>query len=174
MPEPICTADVLLTGTKLHQQTRSAIAKRKPALMAAIRKYNNYCKVLQDLRPKDSNVPIPQLLPTDLTQLRNNLNKSELMEDVWISAKPEGKARWLEESKVREGIRAMLKQERCLEERRRLGIEADNLCRWFGEELCAVELALRRPECKLIQVIDHYRSLTQHRQTLPGIIEGET
>jgi hypothetical protein len=32
---------------------------------------------------------------------------------------------------------------------RHLGNEADNLCRWFGEELCAVKVALRCPECKL-------------------------
>ena len=50
------------------------------------------------------------------------------MEDVWITPMRE-KARWLEESEVREGIRAMLKQRRCLEERVCLGIEADNLCR---------------------------------------------
>ena len=59
------------------------------------------------------------------------------MEDVWITPMRE-KAQWLEESEVREGIRAMLKQRRCLEERVCLGIEADNLCRWFGEELCAM------------------------------------
>ncbi|KIL60922.1 hypothetical protein M378DRAFT_1061934 [Amanita muscaria Koide BX008] len=131
-------------GTKLHQQTKSAIAKRKPALAAAIRKYNNYCQKLADLRPPDNDIPVPRPLPTDLTQLRNN--NSELMEDVWISPTPNKKVRWLDEPEVREGIRAMLKQQRCLEERRRLGVEADNLCRWFGEELCAVELALRRPE----------------------------
>jgi hypothetical protein len=37
----------------------------------------------------------------------------------------------------------MLKQDRWLEERRRLGMEADNLVRWLGNELAAVELAIR-------------------------------
>ena len=141
-------ADIFLPGTKLHQQTRGAIAKRKPALLAAIRKYNGYCKILQDSRPPNRDIPVPQPLPTDLTELRNN--NADLMEDVWITPMREKKARWLEESEVREGIRAMLKQQRCLEERRRLGIEADNLCWWFGEELCAVELALRHAECRSI------------------------
>lgn len=106
--------------------------------------------MLEDLQPTDKDIPVPQPLPTDLTQLRNS--NSDLMEDVWTSPLPDKKVRWLEEPKVREGIRAMLKQQRCLEERRRLGGEADNLCRWFGEELCAVELALRRPECELVDV----------------------
>jgi hypothetical protein len=39
----------------------------------------------------------------------------------------------------------MLKLDRCQEERRRLGMEADNLCRFFGRELCAVEVAIATP-----------------------------
>jgi hypothetical protein len=37
-----------------------------------------------------------------------------------------------------------------LEERRRLGLEADNLCQWFGHQLAAVTLALRLPSSKYI------------------------
>jgi hypothetical protein len=37
----------------------------------------------------------------------------------------------------------MLKIDRCTEEYRRIGIEADNLCRWFGQELAAIELAIQ-------------------------------
>jgi hypothetical protein len=37
----------------------------------------------------------------------------------------------------------MLKIDRCMEEHRRLGIEADNLCRWFGRELAAIELSIQ-------------------------------
>ncbi|KAG6369027.1 hypothetical protein JVT61DRAFT_1973 [Boletus reticuloceps] len=36
-------------GTKLHQQTRKAIAKRQPALLSAIRKFNSYCEHLETL-----------------------------------------------------------------------------------------------------------------------------
>ncbi|KAF8634336.1 hypothetical protein AX17_004214 [Amanita inopinata Kibby_2008] len=111
-------------GTKLHQQTRSAIAKRKPALLNAIWKFNAYCQMLETLCPVDCDIPIPQPLPTDLTQLRNE--DSALMEDVWITPNTEGDACWLKEASVREGIHAMLKSERCLEERQHLGLEADN------------------------------------------------
>jgi hypothetical protein len=50
------------TGTKLHQQTRKAITKRKPALLAAIRKFNKYCDVLADLADHaNSSLPFPFL-----------------------------------------------------------------------------------------------------------------
>lgn len=77
-------------------------------------------------------------------------NSPVLMEDVWITRSVDGIPRWLEDLTVREGIRAMLKADRCLEERRRLGDEADNLCRWYGWELGAVELATALPESKSI------------------------
>ncbi|KIL57472.1 hypothetical protein M378DRAFT_16228 [Amanita muscaria Koide BX008] len=143
-------------GTKLHQQTRNAIVKRRPALLNAIRKYNTYCKTLEELRPLESTIAIPRPLPTDLVKLRGE--DSDLMEDVWVSPLTESKARWLDEPQVREGIRAMLKQDRCLEERRRLGLEADNLCRWFGQELCSLELAIRHNE------YGHFRVLLKQRR----------
>ena len=64
------------------------------------------------------------------------------MEDVWISPAVGTIPCWVEDQDVRDGICAMLKCNHCLEEQRRLGIEADNLCRWYGAELAAVELAL--------------------------------
>jgi len=44
----------------------------------------------------------------------------------------------------------MLKVDHCLEERRRLGQEADNLCRWFGRELLALEAAVLSPCSKSV------------------------
>lgn len=89
--------------------------------------------------------PLPQPLPTELAALRD---EPDLLADVWILPVPGDAPRWLEDSTVRQGIRAMLTLDRCREERRRLGNEADNLCRWYGRELAAVELAMRLPKCK--------------------------
>ena len=75
------------------------------------------------------------------------------MEDVWITPSVGEVPRWLEDSDVRDGIRALLKRERCREEQKRLGIEADNLCRFFGDELAALELTLRTPGCKHVFII---------------------
>ena len=46
----------------------------------------------------------------------------------------------------------MLKSDRCLEEQRRLGMEADNMCRWFSRKLCAIQLAIQQAECKWANV----------------------
>ncbi|RDB19001.1 hypothetical protein Hypma_014420 [Hypsizygus marmoreus] len=137
-------------GTKLHQHTRKAIAKRKPALMSAIRKFNRYCEKLADLHQPHWSIPLPEPLPIQLSPLRDC---PHLMEDVWITPLSGQTPRWLEDVDVREGIRALQKVDRCQEERRRLGVEADNLCRWFGRELRAVEVAIANPSNRSIMTL---------------------
>jgi hypothetical protein len=139
-----CSLTCLIIGTKLHQQTRKAIMKRKPALMASIRKFNEYCSLLADLHNPSWAVSLPRPLPTELAELRDN---SDLMEDVWLSPTSNGVPQWLEDQGVREGIRAMLKVDRCAEELRRLEREAQNLRDWFGHEFATLELALCTPAC---------------------------
>ncbi|KAG1867477.1 hypothetical protein C8R48DRAFT_771969 [Suillus tomentosus] len=130
-------------GTKLHQHTRKAIAKRQPALMTAIRKFNLYCERLELLHDPTWNIPLPTPLPTKLAELRGD---QTLMQDVWITPSIGEVPRWLEDSDIRDGIRALLKRDRCQEEQTRLVMEAGNLCRFFQEELTALELSLRLPE----------------------------
>ena len=130
------------TGTKLHQQTRKAIAKRTPALVAAIQRFNKYCATLQDLYNPEWSIPLPQPLPTTLRALRED---PHLMEDVWITPSEGAIPRWLEDANVRRGIRAMLKRDRCQEELRRLKREAVNISRFFGRQLAAVESAIKDP-----------------------------
>ncbi|KAG2087542.1 uncharacterized protein F5147DRAFT_790688 [Suillus discolor] len=130
-------------GTKLHQQTRKAISKRQPALLAALRKFNGYCKHLEELYEPGCGIPLPMPLPTKLNELRND---QTLMEDIWITPSVGEVPHWLDDQDIHDGIRAMLKRDRCIEEQRHLGLEADNLCRWFGDELAAIELALQLPE----------------------------
>jgi len=113
--------------------------------MSTIHKFNTYCERLATLHDPAWLIPLPTPLPTKLNDLRNH---QALMEDIWTSPAIGKIPRWVEDQDVRDGIRAMLKRDRCLEEWRRLSIEADNLCRWYGNELMAVELALRIPESK--------------------------
>ena len=130
------------SGTKLHQQTRKAISKRQPALMNAIRKFNTYCGELKALYDPLWLIPLPRPLSTKLAELRAD---QSLMEDVWIKPADDQVPLWLEDQNVRQGIRGLLKRDRCIEEHCRLGMESDNLCRWYGTELAAVELALKTP-----------------------------
>jgi hypothetical protein len=97
------SSSLCFIGTKLHQSTRKAISKRKPALMNAIRKYNKYCETLEALYNPEWDIPLPEPLPTQLAVLRDGSN---LMEDVWITRAEGMVPRWLEDADVRDGIRS--------------------------------------------------------------------
>lgn len=97
--------------------------------------------MLRALRPTGMTIPIPEPLPLDLVALRDH---PRFMEDVWITRNSStDPPRWLEDADIRKGILAYHKRSRGLEEKVRCGKEADNMCRWFGEELTAIEIALR-------------------------------
>ncbi|KJA14936.1 hypothetical protein HYPSUDRAFT_412056 [Hypholoma sublateritium FD-334 SS-4] len=150
-------------GTKLHQQTRKAIAKRTPALLSAIRKFNAYCVKLENMYDPAWNIPLPLPLPTTLADLRD---RSDLMEDVWVSTSETVQQPWLDNPDIRAGIRAMIKLDRCIEEQHRLGQEADNMCAWFRRELGAVELAIRTPKCNPFYIqLGQYRDHLLHLKT---------
>jgi hypothetical protein len=123
--------------------------RRRPQLLSAIKKFNFYCDKLKSLKQPNWNVTIPTPLPTDLSMLKND---PDLLQDVWISSDddiPRLAPSWMTDPLVRKGIKAVLKIERCNEERRRVGMEADNLCRWFGKELSSIETAVRFARSKI-------------------------
>ncbi|EED85282.1 predicted protein [Postia placenta Mad-698-R] len=126
-------------GTKIHQQTCKAIAKRTPTLKTAVRKFNRYCETLKELKQPEWTITVPLPLPTDLNALRDD---ASLLADVWIDPSQAQAPRWLEDVDVHKGIHTLLLEDHCLEERHRLGREADNICRWYGSELAAAKLAL--------------------------------
>ena len=139
---------VCVIGTKLHQATCNSITKRKPALLQALNKYNEYCGTLRKTAPPNCPLPIPKPLPQKLSELRD-IETSGLMEDVWITPSDDPQLpRWLEDIDVRRGIRALHKLDRCNKERQKLAAESDNICRWFGNKLASIEVALRLPQCK--------------------------
>jgi hypothetical protein len=113
--------------------------------MTAIHKFNKYCETLERIHDPTWNLPLPLPLSTQLATLRD---QPGLMEDMWISPSPGDTPKWLDDLDVREGIRAMLMQDRCIEETWRLRQEADNVSQWLRREMAAVELALHNPSCK--------------------------
>ena len=125
--------------------------------MTAIRKFNKYCDALAELSDPATNIPLPQHLKTELSLLRDD---PYLMEDVWVHPSTTAAPPWLTDIKVRKGIRAMLKDDRCVEEYCHLGREADNLCRWFGQELAAIELAIQTNTGGLAPSRSFYHILT--------------
>lgn len=108
--------------------------------MTAIRKFNKYCSELEGQYQREWSFPLPAHLPTELDSLRED---ASLLADVWVTRFSTTVPKWLDDPKVRSSIRAVLEKDRCVEEHRRLGLEADNLCRAYGRELAAIELAMR-------------------------------
>ena len=119
--------------------------RRTPALTSAIRKFNKYCNTLVTLSDPTANIPLPRHLKTDLTHLRDDLY---LMEDVWVHLSTQAAPPWLTDTKIRKGICVMLKVDCCTEVYCRLGFKANNLSRWFGHELAAIELAIETTTCE--------------------------
>ncbi|KAJ7573823.1 hypothetical protein C8J56DRAFT_1065738 [Mycena floridula] len=139
-------------GTTKYQMTRRAITRRKPAIMNGLRKYNKYVAIMKEEAENlpDLRMVIPQPLPLHLEKLRD---VSDLMEDVWVTPSEGDPPPWLIDPRVRKGIRAMLTVQACIHERRRIGRESDNLCRWFGKQLAAIELAMRDPRYLSLRLI---------------------
>ncbi|KAJ7482778.1 hypothetical protein FB451DRAFT_1129761 [Mycena latifolia] len=126
-------------GTKLHQATRKAISKRQPALLRSIAKFNGYCADLERLRPPGCKIPVPSPLSTQMSGLRDD---PSLHEDVWITPSEGQIPRWLNDSDVRDGIRALHSADRCAEEAARLNIERQNMATWLKQELLIVAAAI--------------------------------
>jgi hypothetical protein len=129
----------------VHQATRQAISKRAPALTNAIKKYNKYCDELQELDAKSGAFPLPEKLPEKMSPLREC---PHLLQDVWVGSENEDIPLWVSDSSVREGIRAMLKKNRCEEEKDRLQEESANLLRWFSRELSTLDISISSPSSK--------------------------
>ncbi|KAH6903735.1 hypothetical protein BKA70DRAFT_1110666 [Coprinopsis sp. MPI-PUGE-AT-0042] len=128
------------------------IQKRAPALTNAIKHFNKKIDQLNDLYQPEWMIPLPEKLPTDLGKLKDDPN---LLTDVWISTSAGADVPpWLSDPEVREAIAEMHTRDRCAEERLRVGVERDNMCRWFRKELLAVEVALHSESSKWIPLFD--------------------
>ncbi|KAF6744700.1 hypothetical protein DFP72DRAFT_1018573 [Ephemerocybe angulata] len=133
----------MVLGTKMHQHVRHAMSKKTSALENAVKRYNSEVKHLVSLRKSNCTIPIPEPLPTSIADLKTS---TTLMEAVWVDPVDPETHRWVRDAKVRDGIRAMHKLDRCQEELHRLGREADNMLRWYKRELTAVVEAIRDPQ----------------------------
>ncbi|KAF7298675.1 hypothetical protein MIND_00814700 [Mycena indigotica] len=141
-------------GTKLYQATRSTITKRQPALMKALKKFNDYCTEFEQLRPADCHIPVPHPLPTQLSALRED---TSLHEDVWITPSEGRPPRWLEDEDVRQGIRSLLTLNRCQEEMVRLAAERRNMHQWLEDEDRILTYTMEHYQEPLLQLYLHER-----------------
>ncbi|KAF7337089.1 ULP-PROTEASE domain-containing protein [Mycena venus] len=149
-------------GTKLYQATRRAIAKRQPALLKLIGKFNDHCAKLDGLCPVGCPIPIPAPLPTQLNALWSD---PSLHEDVCISPSPGGIPAWLIDDDVRDGIRSLHTIDRCREEAIRLNLDRANLKRWLDNERLIVEKALASHPGALHDILSDLHNLHVFLQT---------
>lgn len=83
--------------------------------MASIQRFNQYVDQLRGLYEESWCVPVPTRLSTDIVSL---CDEPGLMEDVWLTpSPPSSQPRWLDDQNTRRAIRALLKADRCIEER---------------------------------------------------------
>jgi hypothetical protein len=139
----VCTIDLahstkhefILTGTALHQRTRAAIKKRAPIIKKLIIKHNEVRRTLISLLDSGDTFHVPPEIPSDLSKLRA---EDSLLEEVYFAEAGKPVPRWVKEQGVRDGIRAMLLVQRCIEEQKRLVREERNLRSWVARQSAAV------------------------------------
>ena len=117
--------------------------RRDPGIQALARKYNKLVDEIIAVVQQDKK---HVLLPLHIDM--KNLFALDVDDDIWqdvgldesdVSTVPPP---WLCDENVRNGIKAMLEQNRCVEEEYRLLIERRSLQQWFAEEWKIVNEAI--------------------------------
>lgn len=134
------------TENNLATHIQAATKRRDSTLSRLARMYNENCDKLQSLKAKgqaQGNAVVPEKLDT------KGLYELDVDHPIWIDAgfddeTPGEIPRWLSDTNVREGIRFQLELDRCVEEEKRLSLEAYTLQEWFREEWNVVNAAVER------------------------------
>ncbi|KDQ18280.1 hypothetical protein BOTBODRAFT_98760, partial [Botryobasidium botryosum FD-172 SS1] len=109
------------TEEKNHAHTNASIHRRKGSIVALIRKFNKLVDDMKDLR-RDGKAPTESKLPRKLDSAK--IFRLDVDDDLWQDDPGLGDDAgdvpgWLGNDKIRDGIVAMLEQDRCLEEEER-------------------------------------------------------
>ncbi|KII83586.1 hypothetical protein PLICRDRAFT_119196 [Plicaturopsis crispa FD-325 SS-3] len=122
----------------LRSHTKSRIRTREPGILSLAKSYNTLCDQLVSLIRKGKALP-GAVAPTPIA--REGLFKLDVDDDIWqdIGLDEEDNTAtdipgWLGDDKVRDGIRARLDLDRCLEEEDRLKRERCSMQEWMIEE----------------------------------------
>ncbi|KII82981.1 hypothetical protein PLICRDRAFT_84208, partial [Plicaturopsis crispa FD-325 SS-3] len=122
----------------LRSHTKERIKTREPGIVSLAKSYNILCEQLASLIARGQGLP-GAVAPTPIA--RDGLFKLDVDDDIWqdIGLDEEDSTAteipgWLGDDNVREGIRARLDLDRCLEEEDRLGRERCAMQEWMMEE----------------------------------------
>ncbi|TFK61658.1 hypothetical protein BDN72DRAFT_934724 [Pluteus cervinus] len=183
---------------KLHTHTDGSVRRRDPTIQQIARAYNKLCDEMNKLAQQKKalvgsicpvKVPLDRLFSLDVDDSiwqdigLNDETPSPTGDQTAKSPSPLPPL-WLSNEKVRDGIKAMLERDRCIEEEMRLVHERRAMQVWFHEEWTVVndaalcyELEQRKKELCLLQVLwsDKVSNLPSGSTTLPawGLTESE-
>ncbi|KII83000.1 hypothetical protein PLICRDRAFT_76994, partial [Plicaturopsis crispa FD-325 SS-3] len=122
----------------LRTHAESSVKRREPGILALARAYNKLCDELVSLIKRRKGLP-GAVAPARIQ--REGLFKLDVDDDIWqdigLDDDENGNGEiplWLGDDNVREGIRARLELDRCIEEEARLGKERCAMQEWMLEE----------------------------------------
>ncbi|KAG6834351.1 hypothetical protein H0H93_010267 [Arthromyces matolae] len=131
-------SDHFYVEKKLTDHTTSAVKRREPTITRLARLYNEHCatitRMINDKKaPRRAQCP-PKI---DLKGLFSLDVDSDIWRDVDVEDDDASRSEppaWLAVENVREGIKALLERDRCVEEEKRLLHECRSMVQWFSEE----------------------------------------
>ena len=122
---------------------KSSMKRREPGIIKLAKTSNDLCKELEQLKqqgkaPRNSTVP----RSIDTRGLFNLDVDDDIWQDVGMDDGMEGLIpQWMGDEAVREGIKAFLQLDRCLEESARLQHERSAMQDWMKEEWDTIQVA---------------------------------
>ncbi|KAJ7635442.1 hypothetical protein B0H17DRAFT_1217284 [Mycena rosella] len=128
-----------------NEHAGAAIKRREPNIARLVKEYNKICDQIEALikakkAPARAGAPVP-MPAKGIYQLDVD---DVIWQDLGLDGDEEGAPPlWLQDDKVRLGIRALLQKDRCHEEAPRLLRERSHLQIWFTTEWRAVNEALK-------------------------------
>lgn len=142
----------MVSEHKLNSHVESAVKRREPGILKLAETYNGLCQQIVALI-KQHRAPRNATAPEQIK--RDGLFKLDVDDDIWQdvglddnitdtddSSESAAVPRWLGDEKVREGIKAQLAFDRCMEEQERLSYERCTMQVWMQEEWKALEQAM--------------------------------
>ncbi|KAG6835143.1 hypothetical protein H0H93_004459, partial [Arthromyces matolae] len=123
---------------KLTDHTTSAVKRREPTITRLARLYNEHCATITRMID-EKKAPRRAQRPSkiDLKGLFSLDVDSDIWQDVDVEDDDASRSEppaWLAVENVREGIKALLERDRCMEEENRLRHECRSMVQWFSEE----------------------------------------
>jgi hypothetical protein len=124
----------------VHSHTEASVKRRDPNIQQLARNYNKLCddmvRLIRERKAPRGAIAPPKIASKGLFALDVD---DDIWQDIGLDNEPDpNPPLWLCDESVREGIKALLEHDRCLEEEVRLRHECCAMREWFLEEWLVV------------------------------------